>query len=183
MLLLLLEYIIGRCGNVSEFMRRRRIVPARSSKRPWRTSSRTGLRRPIGVRTCSSADAGSWVTGKPTSVGSLRMVGLLRYVSLPRTRESVMSEATPARVAGHKGDRASGSRILHPVIRNYPETWSGPNITHNVSLMPGIRLPGLAICEGKSQMATLLNRDLRSQSRSGYVRRPIDRLRVYARTR
>ena len=73
---------------------KRRIIPARSSRQPWRTSSRTGLRRPIGVRTCSSADAGSWVTGKPTSVGSLRMVGLLRYVSLPRTRESVMSDCT-----------------------------------------------------------------------------------------
>ena len=44
---------------------RKRIIPARSSRQPWRTSSRTGLRRPIGVRTYSTADVGSWVTGLP----------------------------------------------------------------------------------------------------------------------
>ena len=38
---------------------------ARSSKRPSHMWSRTGSRQPIGARTCSSAAAGSWVTGLP----------------------------------------------------------------------------------------------------------------------
>ena len=38
---------------------RKRIIRARSSRQPWRTSSRTESRQPIGVRTCSSAGVGS----------------------------------------------------------------------------------------------------------------------------
>ena len=39
---------------------------ARSSRRPSRMWSRTGSKPPIGARTCSSADAASWTTGRPT---------------------------------------------------------------------------------------------------------------------
>ena len=45
---------------------RRRIIPARSSKRLSRMWYRTGSRRPTGAQTCSSADASSWTTGQPT---------------------------------------------------------------------------------------------------------------------
>ena len=38
---------------------KKRIIPARSSRRPWRTWCRTRSRRPTGARTCSSAAAPS----------------------------------------------------------------------------------------------------------------------------
>ena len=60
---------------------------------------------------------------------------------LPRTRESVMSEATPARVASHKSDRVSGSRIPHKVLsdENVPsESRNGMRSTPT----PNARYPG-----------------------------------------
>ena len=47
-------------GRVSGTGRpRRRTIRARSSRPPWRMWSRTGSRRPIGARTCSSGGGGS----------------------------------------------------------------------------------------------------------------------------
>ena len=45
---------------------KRRIIPERWWRRRWRTRSATRSKRLIGARTCSSAGAGSWPTGRTT---------------------------------------------------------------------------------------------------------------------
>ena len=82
-------------------------VPWRSWRLPWRTRSAARSRPPTGARTCSSVDAGSWMTGPATWPAGVegRTGRLIRPLpqttrsSRPSRRNRDTPPARPSRIA------------------------------------------------------------------------------------